>query len=277
MKNKECPICNKKLTMMTARIKLKKDDITVCKDCLIKAGYGTGIKDIENISKMVTLNDISEKLKSRDVNSVSKSSSLELEQNADPSLLLKLSKSYVKNFESTLQIPDYIKYNDKTGELLLKNGPLTSWRKSNIRNVKNYEVIQNGKNLQGFGLGRAAAGALLTGGIGLLVGFTKKKEVVTELRLHITLNSIDNPAFDIKFISTKTKTDSFTYRSSIKTLEQITNFLDAALSEQSSEINMVVNNSTPSVADELKKFKDLLDLGAINEDEYNTQKEKLLK
>ena len=60
-------------------------------------------------------------------------------------------------------------------------------------------------------------------------------------------------------------------------MEQITNFLDAALSEQSSEINMVVNNSTPSVADELKKFKDLLDLGAINEDEYNTQKEKLLK
>ena len=41
--------------------------------------------------------------------------------------------------------------------------------------------------------------------------------------------------------------------------------------------NMQVNNPAPiSKADELKKFKDLLDSGAITEEEFNHQKQKLL-
>lgn len=35
--------------------------------------------------------------------------------------------------------------------------------------------------------------------------------------------------------------------------------------------------SSPNVADELKKFKELLDSGAINQEEFEMQKTKLLK
>ncbi|HFR4185387.1 SHOCT domain-containing protein [Bacillus cereus group sp. MYBK40-2] len=35
-------------------------------------------------------------------------------------------------------------------------------------------------------------------------------------------------------------------------------------------------NATISVADELKKFKELLDMGGITEDEFNAKKKQLL-
>ena len=41
--------------------------------------------------------------------------------------------------------------------------------------------------------------------------------------------------------------------------------------------SMQINSSTTSIADELKKFKELLDSGAISQEEFEIQKEKLLK
>lgn len=281
MANKLCPICHKKISLMTARIKLKKENTTICKDCLINAGYDGSMKTITNVSNMLTVKEIADKIlffKSNnneiDKKTLKSRSTLELEQKADPALLIKVSKNYVKSFKSTSEVMHYLKFNKDSGELLIRSTVLSSWRKSNIRNIKNYEVIQNGKNLQGFGVGRAAAGAVLTGGIGLLIGFTKKKEVVTELRLHLTLDSIDNPAFDFKLITSKTKTDSFSYKSSLKSLEELTNFFDVTISQFN--VNHDVEKTTISVADELTKFKELLDSGVINQDEFEKQKSKLL-
>ncbi|ARE11915.1 prophage pi2 protein 02 [Lactococcus lactis subsp. lactis] len=41
--------------------------------------------------------------------------------------------------------------------------------------------------------------------------------------------------------------------------------------------SMQINSSTTSIADELKKFKELLDSGAISQEEFEIQKAKLLK
>ena len=41
--------------------------------------------------------------------------------------------------------------------------------------------------------------------------------------------------------------------------------------------NNVQPTQAVSVADELKKFKELLDMGAISQEEYDAQKAKLLK
>ncbi|WP_439022800.1 SHOCT domain-containing protein [Bacillus thuringiensis] len=38
----------------------------------------------------------------------------------------------------------------------------------------------------------------------------------------------------------------------------------------------LATNATISVADELKKFKELLDMGVITEDEFNAKKKQLL-
>lgn len=285
MASKECSICQRKIGAFTSRIKLNTENIYVCKDCMSNAGYALNLKTITNISNSLTIKEISNKISkyntsSSDGSMISKKerkkqSMQELELNADPRDLIKLSKEYVKNFNATFEIKDYLKYNKSTGEILLRSGILSSWTKTNLSNIKDYEVIQNGKNLQGFGIGRAAAGAILTGGIGVLVGFTKKKEVVTDLKLHLTLNSIEKPAFDFKLINTKTKTDSFIYKSTIKTLEELTNFFDVALSD--SNQNTVKQDNTSSIAEEIKKFKELLDIGAITQEEFDTQKAKILR
>lgn len=41
--------------------------------------------------------------------------------------------------------------------------------------------------------------------------------------------------------------------------------------------SMQINSSTTSIADELKKFKELLDSGTISQEEFEIQKAKLLK
>nr|WP_280640852.1 SHOCT domain-containing protein [Lactococcus lactis] len=41
--------------------------------------------------------------------------------------------------------------------------------------------------------------------------------------------------------------------------------------------SMQITSSTTSIADELKKFKELLDSGAITQEEFEIQKSKLLK
>lgn len=56
-------------------------------------------------------------------------------------------------------------------------------------------------------------------------------------------------------------------------------FVDAVhrAMENAKRNNLIIQNNEISVADELMKFKKLLDIGAITEDEYNIQKERLLK
>ena len=52
--------------------------------------------------------------------------------------------------------------------------------------------------------------------------------------------------------------------------------LVSARQKENSTANVTNQTKTESVADEIKKYKDLLDSGAITEEEYNTKKKELL-
>lgn len=183
-------------------------------------------------------------------------------------------KEKIKNFKPTYKIGTYFQFDENTGEVLINNFIGYDRQFFNIKNVIGYEIIGDKETVGSFGVGRAVGGAVLTGGVGLLLGFTKKKKVVNDFRLRINVKNSGNSFYDIIGVKTQTKTNSLTFQQCQKSFAKITSFLEEKLQQQNKDSQ---TESATSPADELMKFKSLLDAGAITEEEFNKQKEKLLR
>ena len=112
------------------------------------------------------------------------------------------------------------------------------------------------------GVTRAIAGGIVAGPVGAVVGGNTAKKVSH------TEESNPKMSFVVEYPFGRFESPVFTYsRKVLKLCEEI-------FSERTT-IKKVPDVSS-SVADELMKFKNLLDIGAITEDEYNAKKKQLL-
>lgn len=136
--------------------------------------------------------------------------------------------------------------------------------------VDDEEVITGG-----LGIGRALVGGALTGGIGaLLGGLTKKKKkkrYITSLNLQIRYKFNEEVQTSIlSFIRGKTKVKSAVHRKAVNDSELALLILDdIAGAKEEAKISA-------SPADELLKYKELLDMNAITPEEFEEVKKKLL-
>lgn len=152
----------------------------------------------------------------------------------------------------------------------------------NYSDVINYELIEDGNNIAKGGLGRAITGGILFGGVGAIVGGMTggRKTTCSKLEIVITLRNTSNPIRRIPFINTSTKKDSLSYMKLSQEAQEIASFLqiicDFNNTKQNQQMNCY-NNNNVSVADEIKKFKELLDINAITQEEYDAKKDELLK
>ncbi|EOH55844.1 TPA: SHOCT domain-containing protein [Enterococcus faecium] len=147
--------------------------------------------------------------------------------------------------------------------------------------INSYELVENGTSISSGGLGRAAIGALAFGGVGAIVGAVtgKKKDntIIEHLNIKINMNDLDKPVIYLPLISKKTKRSSMLYKNAIVQADKILSTLDILLKETSKEqINIIAENQVFSPADELRKYKELLDDGIINQEEFNIKKKELL-
>lgn len=143
------------------------------------------------------------------------------------------------------------------------------------KDIVNAEILENGNSIQKSGVGGAVAGAVLLGPVGALAGGLmgrKKNNVCESLQIKITTKNNSNNAVFVPFIKTQTKIDSFSYRSDSRTCQEVMSILQVIINENSN----VESLPSSTVADELLKYKQLLDSGAITEEEYNNVKSKLL-
>lgn len=113
------------------------------------------------------------------------------------------------------------------------------------------------------GLTRAVVGGIVAGPAGAIIGGSTAKTVSHTVESNPKMSfTVDYPAPIGRMTS-----PVFTYsRKVLELCEEI--FADRAASKDEKE--------SPSAADELLKFKKLLDMGAITEAEYNAQKARLL-
>ena len=155
--------------------------------------------------------------------------------------------------------------------------------------LRSFELLEDDSEIVSGGVGKAIVGGALFGGFGAVAGNKKTKKTVDNMVLKINTHDINFPCIMITYINKTTKVTSNDYRKAlslaqetISCLEIILNALEsmkAAAEQQNNTVPPAPTGAPQQPLDpvsEIKKYKELLDMGAISEDEYNTKKSELL-
>ncbi|HBG4899424.1 TPA: DUF4428 domain-containing protein [Clostridioides difficile] len=184
-----------------------------------------------------------------------------------------------KIFNPTNNIENYIEFDEDNKKWLVskrsendKKAPIIH----SYENIVKFEILEDGESIVSGGVGRAIVGGALFGATGAIVGgVTGKKtarKVVNSFKIKITINDIDNPVEYIELINKKTKTNSSVYEKAYKDAHKILSTLSAI----TQSIKVADNINSNSVADEILKYKNLLDMEAITQEEFDAKKKELL-
>lgn len=128
-------------------------------------------------------------------------------------------------------------------------------------------------------IGRALLGSILGGGIGAIIGGATgsktQNEKIKSIDLKFIINDTNNPVYKVNFLNIETKKGSLIYNASFTEVEKWHGII-SGLIRQGNEIDNNKQIEKPSVADELRKLKELLDNGVLTIEEFNIEKSKLI-
>lgn len=197
-KAEECPICGRQIGAME-KTSVKYDKKYICKTCygpIVDAGIF--VFDIKKVPL--------EKLK-------------EITGNAERQLVAR--RELEAQFTTTRHAGPNLEFDmDSRMFAVAKTSSLGAAKMKDyysFDDVVDFELIEDGNTVSSGGLGRAVVGGVLFGGAGAVVGAVtggkKTKQTCKELRLKITMNSIENPVVYVDFIhGAELKKDSQTYK-----------------------------------------------------------------
>lgn len=241
MAKKVCSICGKKLGILAAKATLS-DGGFLCRDCLDSAGISA-------------LNN-------------------RLNYNADSVQSFFADRiSLVNAFSPTKCIGKYLKIDENNRTFMVQKDLFQ------YKNLLSFELLEDGLSVKKGGVGRAVAGGMLFGGVGAIVGGVtgKTTEVCTSLKIQITLKNAHTDTAKITFVNVETKKTSSYYRLSKENAQQCLAALQLIADENEVEDNIVSTAAQQlSPADEIMKYKNLLDIGVITQQEFDAKKRQLL-
>lgn len=253
---RKCCNCGKYLGLFNQKIYLLKDGY-YCMDCMQQKGvdlewfelrYG---KEFSNL----TCKEFSE--------IVDKEGKLRSEYVAKK-------KELRANFTTTNRITDQVLVdeNNKTFKL----GPTIY----EFNQIVSYTLYEDNSTVMSGGIGRAVVGDLLFGGLGAIVGASTRssKNICSNMEVVLTLKDEYHPTESIKLITNDIRRDSGEYKRAVQVARSIISKLDA-ITHENKETNDE-EKTVVSVADEIRKFKGLLDDGIITQEEFDAKKKQLL-
>lgn len=190
------------------------------------------------------------------------------------------------DFKPTMSIGDLAKFNDDKQEVLLTSKSKIKYKPTDYTlfsysQIVGYEILEDGSTIAQGGLGRAAVGGVLFGGAGAIVGAAtrKQKGMCNSLQVKVTVKDYFEPAFFIPIITTSVKKTGIVYKAGIESAEKIASALEIIVKENETANSGQHENSQSSgsdAADEIRKFKGLLDDGIITQEEFDAKKKQLL-
>lgn len=150
--------------------------------------------------------------------------------------------------------------------------------------IADYDLIENDISVASGGLGRALVGGATFGGAGAIVGGLtgkkKTKKSVDRLALQISTNEFYFPSIIITYINKETKTSSSDYVKAYNHAKETMACLDIIFKKQKDKESLKPESTESGTGidpyEEIKKAKELLDMGIISEDEFNEKKIQLL-
>lgn len=185
----------------------------------------------------------------------------------------KINSELLKQFSSTKTFGTHLTI-DETNHLWKLDHSNIIFR---YNEIISYKLLEDGETITKGGLGSAIVGGVLFGGAGAIVGGAvgkkRTKQEITEYKIKIVTKNAFYPNLYIDFLITgKIKSDSFSYKLYHDNAQSI-------LSALSVMVNTVSEQNTVSVspAEEILKYKQLLDNGIISEEDFKNKKNQLLK
>lgn len=257
MAKKVCDICGKELGLMTAKVALL--DGCICSKCFQGCGFEPTIGNLSQ-AKNMNLSDLKSYLAVNQSN-----------------------QDIIANYVPTQTVGDIMKVDENDRTLILADKMYIRYKPScytlfNFDQIVDFELLEDGESVASGGLGRAAFGALTFGGAGAIVGGItgkkKTKSTCTSMEIKITVRDYPQPSFYIKLINAEMKKNSFTYKSVAKMAQDILSALQLITDSQNTSAEP--QHVSSSSADEIRKFKELLDDGIITEEEFEAKKKELL-
>lgn len=246
-----CSICEGRLGIFKKRMM----DGYICKGCIEECGYRFGGVNLKYKS-IINIKD--------DMRSYSKY------------------KKDLSQFSCSRSIAGYIEIDEQNSQWLIRKTNFQKFKEPplyNFTDIIDYEMIENGRTISKGGLGSAVVGGLLFGGAGAIVGGVVGKknniELIKQLKVKITVNDPINSVWFLDLISTETKSNSWLYKELYKAAHEIVSTL-AYMQNKAEQSLVSYQNAGQSVADEILKLKQLLDLGLITIENFENQKIKLL-
>lgn len=271
----ECTICGKNVSKLKS-FKLKGGEYA-CFDCVKKAGHNpmTWISIFttkEKLQDEISSNACSVPCaKKSDIDTMKETfdrrrSSLGLGAKARVSDTFRPDKSFYKRF-----------YIDTVHKKWQAFGPV-----HNYSDLVSYEYQEDGGTVVSGGVGSAVVGGALFGSVGAVVGAAtgKKKlaDFVNSMKIRLTVKDMNNPTeyIDMNPVRIRMKRSSGQYRKNLEETQEILSCLELIIRENQKSLSASENSKPADAADEILKYKKLLDAGAITQEEYEAKKKQLL-
>jgi len=256
---KSCALCNGEIGFFTSKTEIA--DGYICKKCLKKAGI-----DDYDTAYSFTSNQAREMLDRR--------------------------IPLVKKFKVTKKYSDRLQIDEKNKAFKVQ-GQIFEYS-----DLLDFQLLEDGQTIaiDKIGLAKTAVGGLLFGGVGAFIGAVTGPKLLSgvcnSMELKIILRNTYTNEVTIPFIIEKTRKRSDEYKiaqevvqSCITALMIIDDYnkqqeksttLDSSLNIN---INTSVNSNstTTSGADEIVKYKTLLDAGIITQEEFEAKKKQILE
>lgn len=256
--NEKCAVCGERCGTFNS---LYLDEgVFICANCKDKVEVSGSYFD-EDLKHM-NIKEIKEKIK-------------DFEENIKENL--EENKTRKRKFKITSQVGEYIFFDDENKMFMVPN--ITGYD-DNIYfaydEIINYEVIENGETRYKGGIGDTIITGALFGMVGIAANELNKdpEKLCNKYQIKITLKNGYMETLYIDLIDSSVSYDSYRYKRACNAAERIINKIGEITGVKEEKLENEVNYS---VADEIKKFKELLDMGAITQEEYDKKKKELLK
>lgn len=186
-----------------------------------------------------------------------------------------------ENFEPTRKVNGHLWFDENKKKWAIPKGvfkkKITPETKIyDYSDIKSYELLEDGSSITkgGASLGRAVVGGALFGGVGAVIGGSTGKRTTTDvcnnIKIKIVLRNNEPKIIYINILSTQTPKNGGLYKLCIEAAHTILAEFDEMIgADEKTEQQF-------SAADEIKKFKELLDCGAITKEEFEKKKKQLL-
>lgn len=286
---KSCALCQKNLGLLDAKNTLATRE-SVCAECSGKVAASLGFDDKSIVSQTLKFSTLSLNAAKQAIANQAKTKPSLRERNAR-GVQNNQNREYR---ERAASIPTFVEdraisSNGLSADFTSKKVQLTvgTFKKS-TRLLDFSEIVSYSPHVEGHevkkhhGLTRAATGGLLFGGAGAIVGaVTGGKQFDQVTRISITVRLSNGEAIEYNLLPTgKTKSTSFEAKTAKGRLEDMSALLDRIIEANHTPVPVaprtITEKAPVSPADEIRKYKSLLDDGIITQEEFDAKKHNLL-